>query len=475
MENFRYLKKIKIPKDYLGLKAQTWKEIPMLAVITGKNGAGKSHLFSKIKKVGEDGAGTKFVFGKEGGEDGGDIEMFSNDGRIYSWSLLNLWWNAGDDIVRRQPHSQGMLFGDIEKLPFTKDEIENLKQALLEEASQKLVGQENKEEIKFLEDNRIKQFNEFLKKYEKYLPHKIDYEGNFVKNGAKIPLKGLSSGEQRIVKLLYNAFILKEIAEEETKNMATAPLLLLDEYDVHLHPSFIEVFMKIIKKVFVEGCKIQVMLITHNPTTLSCVPKESIFFMKDGEIQKMGKEKAIRELTEKLYTEEDLKNILNAIVKVDSTNLFVEGKYDKKILETYLQEYEKGLLSIINIIALGGAQNITKAVNNIFATDKSTKFIALFDNDNDNDETKKAFDDLITEQDNIKKMQLPVNGAIENMFSQKVLKKNNCLNNKEPCKEKIAKECAKLLENDQEAQQYFKKLFNNIKKMKEEMEKQNKQ
>ncbi len=434
-------------QQHLGIKEQTWKDIPMLAVITGKNGAGKSQLFTAIKQ-----------------------------GKIDSSIHYYIWYSDNDDIDSFNSN-EVKIFTPITELPFDDETKEKLKQQLLKRETQNLVRQEDKKEIAFLEDNRIKKFNIFLEKYENYFPHKVGYDGNFYKDGAKIALEELSSGEQIIVRLFYHAFKIKDNMEKFVE-YNYSPLLLLDEYDVHLHPSFIKVFMQIIEKVFVEDCGIQVMLITHNPTTLSCAPKESIFFMEDGEIQKMGKEKAIRKLTEKLYTENDLTNILKIIVKVDSTNLLVEGKYDKTILETYLTYLnEQKLITKFNIIALGGAQNITKVVNNIFAADdelKSTKFIALFDNDNN--ETKKAFDDLeIEKQNNIKKIPLPVIGTIEDMFNPEVLAKNNCLNNKKPCKEKIAKECAELLKNDEQAQQNFKTLFNNIKEMEKEMEKQNKQ
>ncbi|WP_420426368.1 AAA family ATPase [Algiphilus sp.] len=82
----------------------------------------------------------------------------------------------------------------------------------------------------------------------------------------------LSSGEQMIlgvVMWLYNA-----------KNYRKFPkLLLLDEPDAHLHPSMTQHFMSVLKDVLVDRYGVRVILTTHSPSTVAMSPASSIFVM----------------------------------------------------------------------------------------------------------------------------------------------------------------------------------------------------
>ena len=63
-------------------------------------------------------------------------------------------------------------------------------------------------------------------------------------------------------------------------------ILLLDEPDANLHPSFIPIFFDTIKK-YVNDYGVQVIMTTHNPETISLIPNdECLFCMERDEITK---------------------------------------------------------------------------------------------------------------------------------------------------------------------------------------------
>jgi predicted ATP-dependent endonuclease of OLD family len=57
--------------------------------------------------------------------------------------------------------------------------------------------------------------------------------------------------------------------------------MLLDEPDAHLHPSLVSDLINAYRHEFVTKQGVQVILTTHNPTTVSMVDKENIFVMSE--------------------------------------------------------------------------------------------------------------------------------------------------------------------------------------------------
>jgi len=57
-------------------------------------------------------------------------------------------------------------------------------------------------------------------------------------------------------------------------------LLLLDEPDAHLHPSMTRRFLDVIQRIFVEEHGVQVIMTTHSPSTVALVPESSLFEMR---------------------------------------------------------------------------------------------------------------------------------------------------------------------------------------------------
>lgn len=85
----------------------------------------------------------------------------------------------------------------------------------------------------------------------------------------------LSSGEKVLLQLVLWLF--------NSKNFGRYPrLFLLDEPDAHLHPSMTRQFMSVIREVLVEKFGVRVIMSTHSPSTVALAPDNSVFEMSRG-------------------------------------------------------------------------------------------------------------------------------------------------------------------------------------------------
>ena len=242
--------------------------------------------------------------------------------------------------------------------------------------------------------------NDILKEYKfKYYIKDFDSSLNplqihFTENGQDIiPIEDLSSGEQQLISLV--AWAHHEVIAQNIQ------VLLLDEPDAHLHPSFCKIFVEIMNKYIVKAHGIQVIMTTHSPSTIAYAPEESIFVMKMPEesdptsrVMKQTKEKALSILSDGLMTiTDDLVGVIGKIFNNKENNLFlVEGKTDKIHIEQCLlhdDELKKKFNNII-LIDMGGVSKFEtlhpflRQMNR----DKSNTSV-LFDNDTDGNKMKK--------------------------------------------------------------------------------------
>lgn len=95
-------------------------------------------------------------------------------------------------------------------------------------------------------------------------------EGNIAVNP-----KDLSSGEKVILQLALWLY--------DSRHHNRFPrLFLMDEPDAHLHPSMTRQFMNVVQEVLVNRYKVRVILTTHSPSTVALAPEGSIFEMTRG-------------------------------------------------------------------------------------------------------------------------------------------------------------------------------------------------
>lgn len=137
-----------------------------------------------------------------------------------------------------------------------------------------------------------------------------------------IEFSDLSSGEKMIVTFILWTY--------NQKISSLNNLIIMDEPDAHLHPSMCKLFLKIVSEILVQQYGVQVILTTHNPSTVALSPEGSIFIMnKSGSerIVKSTKTEALEKLTENLL-----------LVTTSFRLVLVEDKNDCKFYETIYNE-----------------------------------------------------------------------------------------------------------------------------------------
>lgn len=85
-----------------------------------------------------------------------------------------------------------------------------------------------------------------------------------------IDISDLSSGEKMLIGLAFWMY-------NSDKEMRLPKLLLMDEPDAHLHPSEIRRFIEVLEKTLVEKHSVRVIMTTHSPTTVSFAPEYSLY------------------------------------------------------------------------------------------------------------------------------------------------------------------------------------------------------
>lgn len=152
----------------------------------------------------------------------------------------------------------------------------------------------------------------------------------------ELKVSELSSGERillSIILLLYQATTDKQLS-------ILPKLLLLDEIDAPLHPSFTKLLIEILKETLVDKYKLKILLTTHSPSTVALAPKDSIFELKRNPttLDKCSQTIAIQKLTAGFIT----------VLPSSSRIVIVESNDDA----SFYSELHNALISSGNIDSL---------------------------------------------------------------------------------------------------------------------------
>jgi ABC-type transport system involved in cytochrome c biogenesis ATPase subunit len=91
-------------------------------------------------------------------------------------------------------------------------------------------------------------------------------------NGIELKIGDLSSGERILLSI---TLLLYQVTNRQLK--ALPQLLLLDEVDAPLHPSFTKLLLEILKETLVEQHGLKIIITTHSPSTVALAPPESLY------------------------------------------------------------------------------------------------------------------------------------------------------------------------------------------------------
>ncbi|MBN8568197.1 MAG: ATP-binding protein [Ignavibacteria bacterium] len=115
-------------------------------------------------------------------------------------------------------------------------------------------------------------------------------------------------------------------------------LLLLDEPDAHLHPAMTKQLIKVLKEVLVEKYNVRVIMTTHSPSTVALTPDENLYEM-------IFEEPRIIKSSDKKKT---ISQLTEGIVIVSEAikYILIEGKDDKDFYEKVFRSLiGKGLIT----------------------------------------------------------------------------------------------------------------------------------
>lgn len=94
-------------------------------------------------------------------------------------------------------------------------------------------------------------------------------------SGVEIAARDLSSGEKVLLQVVLWLF-------SASKQGHFPKLLLLDEPDAHLHPSMTTQFLDVISEVLVNRHGVRVIMTTHSPSTVALAPEGAVFQLERG-------------------------------------------------------------------------------------------------------------------------------------------------------------------------------------------------
>lgn len=419
---------------YKSIDELAWIDIPPLAVITGKNGTGKTQLLELIyfhfrkdkSKIGAAGQPFHNVSTKIEGLDASesDVVFLPNIWRIGNLGAIDITTHNGaidhlyNWIVTRQANSRGYqeladkIMQDIDKpnSDVTREDIvknlpidyvnytmkisanEGLNQIFqmyfVQSSQLKIDGKNSDEIINELGVPPWENLNRILKSFDfpyyiiepKLLTGKYELKLHKATDpNVQINFTDLSSGEQRIITLfiwIYNTGHENRLPK----------LMLLDEPDAHLHPSLAKQFMDVIENILVKQFEVRVILTTHSPSTVAFVSSEFLFEMKHENpriIALESKDYGINLLTDGLIT-----------VRPNNKFVLVEDKEDSNYYnEVFKILKSKNLINIgINVLFIpssnesaglsGGCSVVRKWVEKFVAQGVDNVFQGLLDFDN---------------------------------------------------------------------------------------------
>ncbi len=380
-----YLKNLQIfytgPFTDLNLKFGT-----NATVIIGENGVGKTTIIESIIAVWNSEINinqdiypkTKYGFDKSTI----NCEIF-NDGNKYQKNI-SYCWNVGSDEFKKDPiaNNERMYVPLIAISPYRKFQKRNINGPTKEGASNKsqlgnifannFMNDNSNFEIQNWIVNRYffskenwgesykRELNYFVKQLNNFFPEgsifKFDSVNNlmeplFKTNSGIVPFHILSSGIQSISYIIFQIIqALSKYYDESNNIFYNKGLVLIDEIEVHLHPTWQKFILKGLKNMF-PNC--QFIVSTHSPLVLSgCEDGEVVALIRENDSTRV-------EYPDKIsgWLAED---ILNDYMGVKTSR---SEKMEKNIQE-YKSLYKKKYKESINRSELKKLSNLKNTLEN---------------------------------------------------------------------------------------------------------------
>lgn len=181
-------------------------------------------------------------------------------------------------------------------------------------------------------------------KIKDFIESEIDNEYSFILKYLKVDF-GLSSGEEATLNTFSWIYSLNFLSKFDSKIIESTEeniLLLLDEVELYAHPEWqrniVETLVNNIDNYF-KGKKVQVILATHSPLTLSDIPDDNVNLIQDGHMKNREKGHTFGANIYDLYKKEfilDLSIGSYAKSKIDEVLSFFDAYEDGSLIDTNL-------------------------------------------------------------------------------------------------------------------------------------------
>lgn len=287
-ENFNHLKSLK-----------PWKGIPMFSIITGVNGIGKTTLLKYFNSI-----YSKSFFISGLGEMNIDFDKYldllneeltkKNLGNtsLNSFHPLNQINNQNErgilkKIIQENPLPIILKYSANYHLPILIEliEIETINMFLKLKNFKWRISIQDKTELVDISDPNLSEKLISGYKVGNFIIRSIN-QIKFKHEKSNVGYYDLSPGERLLLSMYLWEFDLNKddslrgSVKPSAKNRLDRYVLLLDEPDVHLHPSkFKHEIVDFLKQTLVENLKFQVIMTTHNPCTIALAQSKDVFCM----------------------------------------------------------------------------------------------------------------------------------------------------------------------------------------------------
>lgn len=216
-----------------------------------------------------------------------------------------------------------------------------------------LLGGEYKENFK--KDAEVKIVSNFLKKLgydwitECIEDRRNEYMVTLKRNGREQPINKASSGEKEILNFLLGTFAFN----------INDGLIIVDEPDLHLHPTWQNLLIDIFNKLSVQNNN-QFLLVTHSPSFINEKTIDNVVRVySDNNISKL-----VQPNKESLPGSKELLHLINTLnnekIFFADKVILVEGLSDRILFQALVKKYKKNAQEVIEVLEVHGKDNLKK-------------------------------------------------------------------------------------------------------------------
>lgn len=197
--------------------------------------------------------------------------------KLFSFSLeVSLWWLSSENRKRINEKLKNVILYNLSfRSQFDKLLVE-LQDIFQEEILGLALEILPRNDLSIVQDV----IGSFIKDYSNLRVKRTPHPHLLVdKNGESFNLEYLSDGEKNLISLVGDIARRLIIANPNAKDPTKGEgIVLIDEIDLHLHPSWQRIMIPKLQEVFPN---IQFIITTHSPQVLSHIKPESIFLLKN--------------------------------------------------------------------------------------------------------------------------------------------------------------------------------------------------